>query len=942
MRRTHRSSGEDRRSLIVGMIAAVGILLGFCASSGVLAAGAEETSVLETLETKAPAPGELDRTPILMPATPAGWQGEVREPWDVAPYLAFHKALAFGGDKDAQDQPTPNQSLYDVDYYELVFDLDPGSHLLTGTTTVKATVLTGPLTEIELDLYDNMTVSAVTSGGVGAAFTHTSNDILTITLDRSYSTGEQVTLVIDYSGTPVGGSFGFEPVGGETLIWTLSEPYGARTWFPCKDYPYDKAEAVDIKVTVPTGMITASNGKLMEQTDDGTTAYSWWHEDHPITTYLISLAIYPYSVTHDTYVTAMGDSVDLVFYDFPDNQASNWQTNSKVKDMMSVYAEHYGEYPFPEEKNGNAEFTWGGGMEHQTCASIGFYGEWLVAHEVSHQWFGDNITCKTFNHVWLNEGFATYSEALWSEMTYGEEAYWADILANQYFGGGTIYVPDTNDHGRIFHSGLSYNKASWVLHMLRHIVGDDTFFDILRAYTAQYADSVADTEDFKNLCESMSGMQLDDFFDEWIYGEYYPIYSYDWTSQSAATSGWDVTLDVSQVQEWQLFTMPIDVKITTTAGEENFVIQNSEALEQYVLNVQDEPLDVALDSNHWILRIVNAPLPNPTFSKSLLLVNGVDWEVYGSEIFTAYEDEAFWAGNPIDFWDWFDEPAGGYPASLPEPLGHGTIPSNVIGDYQNIIWVGNNYNGDITGWFDAPILAYLQAGGNVLLMTRMGEDFISAPFEAYLGIDFLGTGNVYDCIAVEPPFTDIGRIGQQSYTSTFDQNVDPESVLLYQAVSGFNPPRGLGVIAIPPAGGEHNPDGARFAFLSGRPYRWDHGDLAVNVDRILDLYFGLDTTDAPDPAGALRFALLQARPNPFSSDTVLRFSLPKEDHARLRIYDLSGRLVRVLLDGPADAGPNTAYWDGRGLSGDPVAGGIYFYKLEAGGKTAHNKIIRLQ
>jgi hypothetical protein len=333
---------KDRRNLTGGNIVALGLalgfLLGFCASSGVLAAGGEDVSVLETMTTKATAPGELDRTPVLMPATPAGWQGEVREPWDVAPYLAFHKAAAYGRDKDFEDQPTPNQSLYDVDYYEIVLDLDPGSHLLTGTTTVMATVLTGPLTEIELDLYDNMTVSSVTSGGFSTTYTHTSNDILTIDLDRSYAADEQVTLVVDYSGTPTGGSFGFETEGGQPLIWTLNEPYGARSWFPCKDYPYDKAETADIKVTVPTGMITASNGKLMEQTDNGVTAYSWWHEGYPITTYLVSLAIYPYTVTYDTYVTAMGDSVDLVFYDFPPNQASNWQTNQKVKDMMGVFA----------------------------------------------------------------------------------------------------------------------------------------------------------------------------------------------------------------------------------------------------------------------------------------------------------------------------------------------------------------------------------------------------------------------------------------------------------------------------------------------------------------------------------------------------------------------------------------------------------------------------
>ena len=912
---------------------------------GLASTGAAEDAVL-TESAGSPAVPSADRwdvPAILFPETAAGWPGEVRKPYDVAPYLSFHKSEAARRMERVETlelDVSPNQTLYDVEHYEIDLDLDPGTHLLTGTVAVKARVVAGPLTQMELNLSNGLAVSSVTSGGNAAAFSHLTQ-MLTVTLDRSYATDEIVTVVVDYSGTPVSGAFAFSSDGGQPMIWTLSEPFGARTWWPCKDYPIDKADSVDIKVTVPTGLITASNGVLREFEDDGKTSYSWWHEGHPITTYLVSLAIHPYAVSTDTYVMSPADSVDLVFYDYPGNVGSNGPVNARVKDMLAAFTGRFGPYPFSDEKYGHAEFPWSGGMEHQTCTSIGFYGsEWLVAHEAAHQWFGDMISPKTFNDIWLNEGFATYGEALWSEDQWGAEAYLTEMQASQYFGPGTIYVDDPTDEGRLFHSGLSYNKASWVLHMLRGIVGDADFFQILQDYAVQFKDSVAETEDFKAVAETVSGLDLAIFFDQWIHGEYYPIYKFDWSAGPAA-SGYDVTVNLQQIQSWQIFHLPIHVRVTTTAGDEDFVVQNDAADDIYVLHVEDEPLEVALDPDNWILRLIIAPIPTPTFEKAILLVNGVDWNSYGSEIVTAYDDQAFWGNNPIDFWDWFDEPAGGYPSTLPAALGHGPVPGGVIGQYETVIWVGNNFNGDIAGWIETPVYSYLEAGGNVLLMTRMGEDFVSEPYKNYLDIQFLGTGNVYNCVATEPPFTDIGRLGTQSYVSTFDASVGPESHVIYEATQGFNPPRGLGVVAVPPAGGIYNPDGARFAFLSGRPYRWVHEDLRVNVERILSVYFGQGSAGAEDALPSLVFAVDPARPNPFSSETSLRFVLPEAGHARLTVWDVAGRRVRRLHDGGLSAGAHSFRWDGRSPAGKAAAG-LYFFRLETENAAAERKVLKIR
>jgi hypothetical protein len=871
---------------------------------------------------------------VTFPSTRAGWAEEKRLPWDVSPYLAYHKAEQLRRWRAMREEPTPNQSLWDAGYYDLDLTLDPQIRLLEGTVTMRATVLTGPLTEVDLDLASNLTVSSVTSGGVPALYTH-ANDILTVTLDRAYATGEVFEIVVTYSGDPGGGAFGWDSFGGQPMIWTLSEPYGARTWWPCKDYPYDKADSVDIRVQVPSGLIVASNGTLREAWDDGTTSFAWWHEGHAITTYLVSLAIHPYAVSTDWYVSAANDSMPLVFYDFPAHQGDNQPVQSKVKDMIAAYAGLFGEYPFLDEKYGHAEFLWGGGMEHQTLTSLGYYGESVVAHELGHQWFGDMVTCRSFHHIWLNEGFATYTEALWFEQAYGPDAYWQDIMANQYFGGGTIYVPDTSDEGRIFHSGLSYNKASWVLHMLRHVVGDSTFFEVLRTYGTTFRDSVATTEDFQAVAESVSGKDLDAFFQQWIYGEYYPIYSYDWSAQPAG-GGWDLELTIEQVQDWQVFSMPVDVLVHTTAGDTLLVVENTQALQVYQLHVANEPTGVELDPEHWILRVVLAPVPPLTFERPLLLVNGVDWQTYGNEIRSAYEDRAFWGPYEIDFWDYFPEPPGGYPSTLPAPLGHGAVDPDTLAKYANVIWVGNNYNGDLNGWLDSPMYAYLRSGGNVLLMTRRGNTFLLQPFLDYLGIQILGTGSVYDCIAVDPNLVDMDRIGTQSWVTTFDTTVGPDSRLLFEAQAGFNPPRGLGVIATPQ-------DQGVFAFLSGRPYRWDHQDLRDNVAWLLEHDFQLGPSAGPEPTAATpTLVFSRPRPNPFPGEVVFSFRLGSPQPVQLRIWDVAGRQVVTLLDGRLEAGTHRVRWDGRDAQGRPVPAGAYFFRLNAGDRSRSGKVMRLR
>lgn len=836
---------------------------------------------------------------------------------------------------------TPAQDQYDVKHYNLNLTLSPTTQTLSGTVTTTAEVTAGPLTAFDLNLFANMTVSAVTSGGVPATYSRAAA-ILTVNLDRTYATGETVVVSVTYSGNPSGDSFGWSSFGGQPMIWTLSEPFGAREWWPCKDHADDKADSADIVVTLPDNLIVASNGVLVSDVDNGTTRTTHWRSLSPIPTYLISLACHPYTVFSDWYTPQGGGSpMEVKFFVYPSHYPLVQATYALTVPMIDAFAQAYGEYPFLAEKYGHAEFVWGGGMEHQTCTSLGGYSEDLISHELAHQWWGDMVTCATFNHIWLNEGFATWSEAYWKEVTAGVQTYRDYMDGAAFMGPGTIYVEQTTDFNAIFDSNLSYNKASWVVHMLRGVLGDTDFFAGLAHYRSLYQYGNATTEQFRDAMEFVSGKDLDAFFQQWIYGEYFPVYGYSWSP-----NGSGVDLGIEQLQtNTGLFTMPIKVRVVSDAGTFDYTVENSLAVENYALVVPGTVEDVQLDPDKWILRQVQSTVTNATLDRGILLVNGVDWATYGAEITSAYADSAFWADHPITFWDTFAEPAGGYPANVPAPLGHGAVPAGTLGKYSAVIWVGNNYAGDLADWSETPIKSYLEAGGNVLLMTRMGSDFLGTDLNAYLGITTSQTdATMSNCTAQAPGFVNMSFLGSQSLVDFFQPAVGANSTLLFRDTS--NSTRGAGVIVVPPAGGTARADGGRMAYLAGRPYRFNHAQLRANVDLILTDWFAepytppTPVTEAPPVA--IPFALAAPRPNPSAGETVLAYSLPAEGHVRLSVYDVGGRLVRTLVDAARPAGRHEARWDGQDARGAAVAPGVYYVRLTGAKEAATRPVVLIR
>jgi aminopeptidase N len=502
------------------------------------------------------------------------------------------------------------QGNYDALYYRLDLFVDPRAGELSGFVEMTGMAKSDEFTTVELDFYDNMTVDSVTVDAV--SFDHSDN-VLTLRLSRPRLTGEQFTVRIYYHGRPMNlgfSSFSFDTQSGTPIVWSLSEPYFARSWWPCKDTPNDKADSVDVVATVPNGLTVASNGLLVRRTpnNNGTTTFHW-KERYPITTYLVSLAITNYATYSEWFRYGENDSMEVQYYIYPENLASARDQLDETLTMLGLFHEIFGPYPFLEEKYGIAQFPWGGGMEHQTMTSQGSFGTVLTVHELAHQWWGNKITNANWHEIWLNEGFASYAEALYFEYALGPQAYHSHMEnMNWESFPYAIYVDDTTSLGRIFH-GTVYDKGAWLLHMLRHVVGDSTFFDILLAYSSdpRFAYGNATSAGFQDVCESVSSMDLDWFFDAWIYQVGRPFYRVTWSVEDSVDVDF-INLSIEQMQypESGLFPMPVDITLQAEGADTVVTVFNDAPQQSFRVRAPDGVRGILVDKDNWILKRIVA------------------------------------------------------------------------------------------------------------------------------------------------------------------------------------------------------------------------------------------------------------------------------------------------------------------------------------------------
>lgn len=506
----------------------------------------------------------------------------------------------------------PGDESIDVTYYKLDLTISYQNQTIEGSVTISLKSEVPSLTGFFIDLKNSFTVDSVILGSAALLFTHTSAKI-NITTDRPYTLGEELTIKIYYKGTPSTsgfGSFAFGTHNGQPAIWTLSEPYGASDWWPCKDTPADKADSSDVWVTIQSDLKVVSNGILVEVIDNGNgTKTHKWKNHYPIAQYLISLAIAGYAEYEQYYHYSPTDSMLVIHYIYPENLNTLIPQLDKTIPMLHIFAERFGEYPFILEKYGHAEFGWGGGMEHQTISSMGSFGDGIIAHELAHQWYGDMITCKDWHNIWLNEGFATYSEALYFEAVNGTAGYYQRInnLMNAARNAvGSIYVHDISDVWNIFNYNRTYAKAAIVLHMLRGIVGDSTFFNILRTYAWHPSVSygVAVTEDFQAIAENVTGLDLSYFFQQWIYGVNYPRYNVIWGYSSLGNNMYELNVSVNQLTNSNppFFTMPVQLKVNYPGGDTTITVFNNQQNQQFSFVINKQPTQLIFDPGSFILK----------------------------------------------------------------------------------------------------------------------------------------------------------------------------------------------------------------------------------------------------------------------------------------------------------------------------------------------------
>ena len=499
---------------------------------------------------------------------------------------------------------------YDLSYHRLELDVDPAVRAINGTVTHNFAALT-ELTEVVFDLSTSLTVTQVLHHGDALPFVHES-DLLTVGLPSALAAGQQDSLSISYGGIPPEtgfGSFVQTTHAGAPIIWTLSEPYGARDWWPCKQDLNDKVDSLDVIVFAPEGQRVASNGMLIAEEPAGVGLLrSHWRHRYPINYYLIAFAVTNYAVYSDIVPTDQGD-IEVLNYVFPEQLASSQQGSQEITAQMLLFNELFGHYPFAEERYGHAQFGWGGGMEHQTMSFMGNFSYELMAHELAHQWFGNAVTCGSWEDIWLNEGFATYMSGLCYDFL-GPQ-YWMpfkrgrrDFVTSQP--DGSVKCTDTTSVNRIFSGRLTYGKGMFVLHMLRWVMGDSAFFTGCRNYLndpeLRYAS--ARTPQLQAHLEASSGMDLDEFMADWYVGEGHPSYTLGWGQSELGQL--DILLEQTQSHpSVDFFEMPVPVRLwnatddTTVVLDHTFSGQSFDILPGFLVD------SVALDPEIWLLSAQN-------------------------------------------------------------------------------------------------------------------------------------------------------------------------------------------------------------------------------------------------------------------------------------------------------------------------------------------------
>ena len=572
------------------------------------------------------------------------------------------------GQKSILQPASANGQNIDVIQYRAHWWLNPASDSIRGKVAVVFRPASQAVSQTSLDLASNMVVESVKFRNVPVQFSFAGTSTLNLNFgNQQLNPGSTDSLVIRYRGKPVPSAFGSftrTQHGNAWLVYTLSEPYGAKDWWPCKQSLTDKADSTDITIYTTSGNTAVSNGILVSQSESvGIRTFRWKHK-YPIATYLIAIASTNYAFFRHKAVISSGDTLPVDNYCYPENKAQ-WQAEMlPVTRMIRDFDSLLAPYPFAREKYGHTQFAFGGGMEHQTNSFMQNTDFGLQAHELAHQWFGDKITCHSWTDIWLNEGFATYLAAM--EYVNGgfstwpkEGIQWIDYICSEP--DGSVFCSDTSDLYRIFSGRLSYAKGAMLLRMLRWKIGDNAFWQGIRSYIsdASLAYSFTSTAKFRTHMESSSGQDLSEFFADWHKGQGYPQVQVDAmissdsvqvtfyqqpSHNSVSFFEMDVPLRIKGGSQDSLFRLPFTENGQTFKLKPGFIIDSIQAdpLHQWLArwNVSQVTSAKSFSKLHGA-----GFVPNP-FSSELKFIKGGEtireatlFRTDGTELFRLWQPE---------------------------------------------------------------------------------------------------------------------------------------------------------------------------------------------------------------------------------------------------------------------------------------------------------------
>jgi aminopeptidase N len=520
---------------------------------------------------------------------------------------------------------------YDVKFVHLDLNVERVNKYISGNVKTVATVTVQPLDTFLTLLHLSMVVDSIRFNGTIVPFIRQDSMVKAKT-PSSLNAGSSFTSIVYYHGTPPNGgsaigsgfSNGTSPSWGNQVTWSLSESFVAYHWWPCKQALTDKIDSSWVYVTTDSANKAGSNGRLVNVVNLGAKKRFEWRSRNPIDYYLISVAVAKYK-EYNQYAKPLylgGDSILIQNYIYDVALTSSNFNNqktilNKMPQVLSFLCNHYGMYPFYKEKYGHCMAPLSGGMEHQTMSTVGFFDYYVNAHELGHQWWGDNVTCKTWGDIWINEGFASYTEHLVSQYLDPQNfvnnlnAVHVNVMSQA---GGSIFFTnsDTMNTSRIFSSRLTYDKGGAILHTLRFLTNNDTlWFKTLRGFQNQYKNSTASTTDFKNYYDTFTGINSTQFFSQWYYGQGYPTFDIKFNSYNN-TCFIQSSQSVSVPSVTPLFITPVEYRILRSGLQDTLVrVMHTQAVELYTFALTGTVTNIVVDPSNWLINKVSGLVKDP-------------------------------------------------------------------------------------------------------------------------------------------------------------------------------------------------------------------------------------------------------------------------------------------------------------------------------------------